>query len=158
SWTKRRRCLFTLTAPDPAHSKRAQASAGADDCQGKEESEDHMQYHQQTIDSGNTETESDLIASPCRRGGRVGHHVERVEEEGDARHRHQPRNKWSIKKQASQRSLCDKAAEPCSDEGQPSSEARVQECSCANDSCGQNPVAETRHVLRELIRRRDANP
>jgi len=37
-------------------------------------------------------------------------------------------------------------------------EARVQERSCANDYAGQNPVADTRHVLRELIRRRNADP
>ena len=38
------------------------------------------------------------------------------------------------------------------------SEARVQERSRADDDAGQNPIADTRHVLRELIRRRDADP
>ena len=117
-----------------------------------------MGHHQQPVDGGNTETECDLLPPAAWRCSGIGHHVERVEDEGDTGHRHQRRAEGSVKKQTSERGLRDKAAEPRSNERQPVSEARVQERSRADDDGGQDPVADARHVLRELIRRRDADP
>src|SRR5215204_5392919 len=93
----RSRYLFTLTAPDPPHGKRAKSSNSADDCQCKEESEDYMHHHQQTVDCGHTETEPDLIAPPARRCSRISHHVERVKDKSDTRHRYQTRAKRGVK-------------------------------------------------------------
>src|ERR1043166_2193516 len=80
--------IITRAASDPSHRIRAQPSESADDCQRKKESEDYMGRHQQSVDSGNTETESDLIASTCRCCRWIGHHVERVEDKSDTSDRH----------------------------------------------------------------------
>ena len=140
------------------HREHPQTANGADDRQREEQSEDHMGHHQKAVDSGNTETEDDLIPPAFRRRSRIGHHVERVENESDTGHRHQRRAKRIASKQTSQCSLCNKAAEPRSDERQPVRETRVQERSRADDDSRQNPVADPGHVFRELIRRRDADP
>src|SRR5262245_34568266 len=79
---------LTLAAPDPLPGKNAQASHRADDCQGKEESENYMGHHQHSIDSGNAETEHDLFAPSAWRRRRIGHHVKGVENESDAGHRY----------------------------------------------------------------------
>src|SRR5215510_15484163 len=104
--------LFTRTAPDPCHGIRAQPSAGADDRQGKEDSKDYMDRHQQPVDGGNTETKRDLIAPPSWRCSGVSHHVERVENKSDTGHWHQRRAERSVKEKTPQRGLCDKATEP----------------------------------------------
>ena len=117
-----------------------------------------MGHHQESVNGGNTETEYDLIAPAFRRRGRIGHHVERVKDESNTAHRHQRRAKRIASKQTSQRRLCNKTAEPRSNQRQPVREARVQKRSRADDDSGQNPVADTRHVLRKLIRWRDADP
>jgi len=85
------------TATNPPHGKRAKSSNRADDGQCKEESEDYVHHHQQTVDRGHTETKPDLIATPARRCSRVGHHVERVKDKSDARHRYQSSAKRSVK-------------------------------------------------------------
>src|SRR6185503_12353874 len=118
--------LFTLPPSDPPDGIRAQSSKCADDRQGKEESEDYMGHHQQSVHSSNAETEYDLIAPSCRRCRRIGHHVKRVEDKSDTRHRYQSRAKRSTKQQTSQTGLCDKATEPRSNQRQPVSEARIQ--------------------------------
>src|SRR5215216_3300104 len=104
--------FYTRTTFGPIHGKHAETSHCADDCQGKEESEDYMRHHQQPIDAGNAESENDLVPVPRWRCSRVGHHVERVEDESNTSHRYQTGAKGSVKEQTPQRSLCDKAAEP----------------------------------------------
>src|SRR5678816_4454304 len=79
---------LALAAFDPTHGKHAQPSNGASDCQRKEEPEDYVHHHQQTVNGSDTETEYNLIAPPARRRSRVSHHVERVEDESDTCHRH----------------------------------------------------------------------
>src|SRR6185369_6654839 len=104
--------LLTLTTPDPPHGERAKSSNTADDRQREEESEDYMHHHQQPVDGGNTETECDLIAPPDWRCSWISHHVERVKDKSDTRHRYQPRANGRVEKQTPQRGLCDKPAEP----------------------------------------------
>src|SRR5688572_17074614 len=89
-WTQRTRRndrldLLTLLALEPPARVHPHSSKSADDCQGKEQSEDHVGHHQQSIDRGYTEAERDLLAPPFRCCRRIGHHVERVEDESDAR-------------------------------------------------------------------------
>src|SRR5919205_1127508 len=85
---RRSRDLLTLAPPDPAHGKRAKPSHRADDCQCEEESEDYMHHHQQPVHCSDTESERDLIAPAARRCRGIRHHVERVKDKSDTRHRY----------------------------------------------------------------------
>src|SRR5215813_2407821 len=104
--------LFNLGTLEPPARVHPHSRNCADDCQRKEKSEDNMGHHQHAVDTGNSETECDLISPPTRRSSRVSHHVERVKDESDTSHRYKARFKRSVKKQTSQRRLCRKAAEP----------------------------------------------
>src|SRR4051794_26559473 len=86
--SRSRRDDLTLAAFDPTHGEPAQPSNGASDCQGEEEPEDYVHHHQQTVNGSDAETEYNLISLPARRCSRISHHVERVEDKSDTRHRH----------------------------------------------------------------------